>query len=123
MPWRAPAPARDPNPAFTYAEAAESDSDRLASFRRRQQEDLHRRSDGLAAHRRRLPFHQRFDEKTGAPRSADADPEAEGEEAWRTSEGERLGDFGVDEDVEFYDEENVPLAQVARRARAARQVS
>lgn len=39
----------------------------------------------------------------------------EGEESWRNSEGERLGDFGVDEDVEFYDEDEVPLAELMRR--------
>ncbi|GAB7354354.1 hypothetical protein MBLNU459_g4862t1 [Dothideomycetes sp. NU459] len=39
----------------------------------------------------------------------------EGEESWRNSEGERLGDFGVDEEVEFYDEDDVPLAELMRR--------
>ena len=40
----------------------------------------------------------------------------EGEEAWRNKEGERLADFGVDEDVDFYDEdENVPLAELIKR--------
>ena len=33
-----------------------------------------------------------------------------GEEEWRDSEGDRLDDFGVDEQVEFYDEDDVPLA-------------
>lgn len=32
------------------------------------------------------------------------DEDSEGEEAWRNSEGEKLGDFGVDEAVEFYDD-------------------
>lgn len=48
----------------------------------------------------------------------------EGEEAWRNSEGERLKDFGVDEDVEFYDEQeeeddDVPLGELLARKRAA----
>ncbi|OKL58377.1 Palmitoyltransferase pfa4 [Talaromyces atroroseus] len=42
----------------------------------------------------------------------------EGEEAWRNEEGERLNDFGVDEDVEFYDEEDVPLSVVRDRIKA-----
>lgn len=33
-----------------------------------------------------------------------------GEEAWRDGEGDRLDDFGVDENVEFYDEDVIPLA-------------
>ena len=42
--------------------------------------------------------------------------------AWRNSEGERLKDFGVDEDVEFYDEQDdddVPLSELLARKRAA----
>lgn len=50
---------------------------------------------------------------------AEAEAEAEGEEGWRNSEGERLRDFGVDEDVEFYDEDEVPLAELIRRRKAA----
>ncbi|KAJ5698700.1 hypothetical protein N7462_000705 [Penicillium macrosclerotiorum] len=37
------------------------------------------------------------------------DDSDEGEESWRNAEGERLRDFGVDEDVEFYDEDDIPL--------------
>ena len=42
----------------------------------------------------------------------------EGEEAWRNAEGERLDDFGVDEEVEFYDEEDVPLSVLRERIKA-----
>lgn len=35
-----------------------------------------------------------------------------GEHGWRDSEGDRLDDFGVDEDVEFYDGDQVPLAEL-----------
>lgn len=38
---------------------------------------------------------------------------------WRNKEGERLADFGLDEDAEFYDEENdLPLAEIMRRRKA-----
>ena len=47
-----------------------------------------------------------------------AGPVEEGEESWRNSEGERLKDFGVDEDAEFYDEDDIPLAELLRRRRA-----
>jgi hypothetical protein len=36
---------------------------------------------------------------------------------WRNKEGERLADFGLDEDAEFYDEDNLPLAEIMRRRR------
>lgn len=38
--------------------------------------------------------------------------------AWRDSEGERLEDFGVDEEIELYDEDDVPLAELIRRRSA-----
>ncbi len=49
------------------------------------------------------------------PHSAEYDiPRIDGE-IWRDSEGDRLNDFGVDEDAEFYDDENIPLAELLRR--------
>lgn len=39
----------------------------------------------------------------------------DGEEAWRNKEGERLADFGVDEMADFYDEDDLPLAELIRR--------
>jgi palmitoyltransferase len=54
-------------------------------------------------------------DERGLDRNVDFD---EGEEAWRNGEGERLDDFGVDEDVEFYDEEDVPLSVVRERIKA-----
>ena len=41
-----------------------------------------------------------------------------GEEAWRNKEGERLADFGVDEVADFYDEDDLPLAEIIRRRKA-----
>lgn len=38
-------------------------------------------------------------------------------EGWKNSEGERLDDFGVDEEAEFYDEEDTPLAVLLERRR------
>lgn len=87
-------------------------------------------------HRRR-PFHERLEQAkkpaenehqeaydsdefaieddTPEPASPTAPNPDEGEEGWRNSEGERLNDFGVDEDVEFYDEDDLPLAELVRR--------
>lgn len=41
-----------------------------------------------------------------------------GEEGWRNSDGDRLRDFGVDEDAEFYDEDDIPLAELLKRRKA-----
>jgi hypothetical protein len=68
--------------------------------------------------RRRL-FHQRYNkqvlEAKGMPKpDLYVEDEADGEETWRNREGERLKDFGLDEETEFYDEDEVPLAQLLR---------
>lgn len=118
----------------------------LEAFRKRQEADLARHESDRPY--RRLPFHERYETtqtvKQPAERTypednyyadhgdSDSEPDAdtgnqhtylrdgEGEEAWRNSEGERLGDFGVDEDADFYDEDDVPLAQLIRMRQKAK---
>lgn len=130
--------AAEDGPAFTFRDAQLGREDTLAAFRARQAED---------AVRRRKPFVQRLEASRDAGRDeheyaydhdADADADAdssaelsdanstedskhpEGEESWRNSEGERLQDFGVDEDVEFYDEQedDIPLSELLARRQA-----
>ncbi|KAJ4989260.1 palmitoyltransferase Pfa4 (DHHC zinc finger domain-containing protein) [Stagonosporopsis vannaccii] len=124
-------------PAFTYRDAQLGAEATVAAFRARQAED---------AVRRRKPFVQRMEavrerererERYGGyggydgveDEDEDEDEESdrgekehgEGEEGWRNSEGERLKDFGVDEDVEFYDEQedDMPLSELLARRQAA----
>ena len=127
--WPPPDPDRSvrmpvqETPAFTHATRPESDGDRLQAFQERQKADLERvRSDGRSYRRR--AFHERFGDEAadvGDDRHVGAagggGREAGGEEAWRNSEGERLGDFGVDEDAEFYDEDEIPLARLIQKKR------
>ncbi|KAJ0269998.1 hypothetical protein Brms1b_011886 [Colletotrichum noveboracense] len=40
---------------------------------------------------------------------------ADGEPGWTNADGERLQDFGVDEDEDMTDDEDVPLAEILRR--------
>ena len=119
--------------AFVYENSDHSTQDTLAAFKARQADD---------AVRRRKPFVERLEQSVarqsgevddgdyeyGDEASDDAEEEeketygdGEGEEGWRNSEGERLKDFGVDEDVEFYDEQEdeIPLAELLARRRAA----
>ncbi|KAJ4345769.1 Palmitoyltransferase [Didymosphaeria variabile] len=137
--YRRPPPSADTS-GFTYVESTLSPQDSLAAFRERQLAD---------AVRRRKPFVQRVEAQLARDRDGDGlgdaygdglsegemsdsddvqgggkpgDADGEGEEAWRNSEGERLKDFGVDEDVEFYDEQeddDVPLGELLARKRAA----
>jgi len=116
--------------AFVFQESKMSDHDAVEAFKARQAEDVVRR---------RRPFVERLEEQVerrddgeDCEYGDDASEEevsekekyadGEGEEGWRNSEGERLKDFGVDEDVEFYDEQEddeVPLSELIARRRAA----
>ncbi|MCJ1283658.1 Palmitoyltransferase [Xylographa opegraphella] len=110
--------------AFVHQDPDVSSRDQLDAFRHRQQEDLRRRAAIEPPAYRRQPFHQRYQELTlNQGNKQDRSPNfvsAEGEEAWRNSEGDRLNDFGVDEDVEFYDEDDIPLAELLSRRGAQR---
>lgn len=112
--WPPPDPDRmpriprnlDAQEAFTYQNAGFTVEDELKAFRERQQADL----------ARRRPFRDRFDRETDEPLADDYlhdDEELSGEEGWADSDGNRLQDYGVEEDVEFYDD--VPLAELIRR--------
>lgn len=88
----------------------------MEAFKRRQSDDFNRRY-AYSEIQRRKRFHDRYhqndnyeseDERQPGPVYGDLPDE--GEESWRNADGERLRDFGVDEDVEFYDEDDVPLA-------------
>lgn len=113
----------DSQHAFTYRENVTSNQDRVQAFKQRQQEDYKRINEGGSMFARRTPFSERFDgqgsETTEWGQDIPSDSRKnKGEEAWENSEGERLKDFGVDEDIEFYDEEDeVPLSQLLVRRR------
>jgi palmitoyltransferase len=114
------------------------------AFRRRQAADRARYEDADGEYVvRRRPFHERLEDmhNRGNDRVYEIEDEYEdeeavedeeepgqfpapqnnsdgsGEEGWRNKEGERLADFGVDEVAEFYDEDEVPLAELIRRRR------
>ncbi|KAK2737631.1 Palmitoyltransferase [Onygenales sp. PD_40] len=106
--------------AFTYQRQYHSQREEIEAFKTRQDEDIRRRQTGSEIERRR-PFHERYahyaeiagdSDLSESERGGNSDS---GEEGWRDSEGDRLGDFGVDEEVEFYDEDDIPLAELLRR--------
>lgn len=113
-----PASARPPRNIDmpTYATI----QDEIDAFNRRKQEDI-KRFQHNASLQRRKPFHHRYkkDEyvQSGSDESelGSEDESDEGEESWRNAEGERLRDFGVDEEAEFYDEEDIPLGVLIQR--------
>ncbi|ETN37375.1 uncharacterized protein HMPREF1541_08366 [Cyphellophora europaea CBS 101466] len=100
--------ALDAKNAFTYRHNGLSPEEELRAFKERQQADLVRRK----------AFGGRFDQETNEPIESDdleSDDDINGEEGWQDSGGNRLEDYGVDEGVEFYDEDDVPIAELIRR--------
>ena len=136
--WPPPDPDRMPRAprAWTSETPFVHEADDIEAFRRRQEEDLkrwNRNDDGL---QRRQPFIGRLEaqmkrqhgdngQKNFSSDDDNYDDEGtsrksvavntRGEEAWKNSEGDSLADFGLDEDVEFYDEEDIPLSLLMRR--------
>ena len=103
---------------LSFEDMNRSDAERLESFKARQSEDLKRPTYSSHLYRRQ-PFHERYLGQHSI-RHSDDSPVArnsKGEEAWRNVEGENLGDFGVDLDAEFYDEDEVPLANLLHQKR------
>ena len=127
--WPPPDPDRmprynrvsQPGKAFTQGQKFVTREEEIQAFRMRQERDLMRRKTQDEPTRRR-PFRHRFDANGSPKKSEDMYMQASsnsdsGEEAWQDYDGNRLKDFGVDENVEFYDEDDVPLAELMRRRR------
>ncbi|KAI9044719.1 putative palmitoyltransferase with autoacylation activity Pfa4 [Aspergillus affinis] len=123
--WPPPDPDRIPMPSKQHLSsgiatgAGNYGRDEIEAFNRRKEEDLNRSREELGIQRRRR-FHNRFEKSNDNKKqenesSDDIDRSEDGEEGWRNAEGERLGDFGVDEDAEFYDEEDIPLGVLMRQ--------
>jgi palmitoyltransferase len=116
----------DPNEAFTYPNRPLSNYDEIEAFKVRQQEDLLRRQNQSQI-RHREPFHKRQGGSTRPDAeysntgndmdTRDSDSES-GEEGWQDSGGNRLKDYGVDEVIEFYDEDDIPISELLRRRKA-----
>jgi len=94
----------------------------VGAFRRRQAHDLKRWERGpVKAPPARIPNHGIMSIESLAPIGdsivvADDDGEEEESDGWRNEDGERLADYGVDEEVEE-DDEDVPLAILVHRKR------
>ncbi|QIW95272.1 hypothetical protein AMS68_000790 [Peltaster fructicola] len=132
-PWPPPDPDRMFRSYKRQAGDAFTQPMDIESFKERQAADMQRYVHGEHLVRRK-PFADRYRQPIIAPKAeddyavTDGDDDEdepgygsdEGEEAWATKEGERLADFGVDEDIEFYDEDDVPLAELIRRRQELR---
>jgi palmitoyltransferase len=132
--WPPPDPDRmprterhlDPNEAFTYPNRPLSNYDEIEAFKMRQRDDLLRWQNQSEIHHCK-PFHDRQGSSAGPVLECDSteygndvddDASESGEEGWQDSGGNRLKDYGVDEVIEFYDEDEIPLSELLRRRKA-----
>jgi len=144
-------PPPDPDRTFRFTAPAPKSEDftpewDVDAFKQRQEADLGRylsSTDTTGVYRRK-PFHERLEEQVAQEKKNqeydseeyavfDDDEESiaepkktssakDGEEGWRNAEGERLADYGVDEDAEFYDEDDLPLAVLLRLRKATSKI-
>jgi palmitoyltransferase len=99
----------------------------VEAFRRRQREDWFERS-GRAEHadkdepkivfRRMSRLSDLSDPDEGDHYESEVEEGVDGEEGWTNAEGDRLRDFGVDEDAELLAEDEIPLGELLRRRKA-----
>lgn len=123
--WPPPDPDRMPRlqrndealEAFDTQHRGLSNDQEIQAFRRRQQDDYNRQHGDISTQRRK-PFHVRYGSSASSQFDGSLDHGSisdSGEEGWQDSGGNRLKDYGVDEDVEFYDEDDIPLAELLRK--------
>ncbi|GIK07312.1 palmitoyltransferase for Vac8p [Aspergillus viridinutans] len=127
--WPPPDPDRIPFPAkredlSAAIAAADASYHRAIQARNNQLSNDASHSEGAHNIQRRKRFHDRFNENKAKERDSESESDSsddgeaqDGEEGWKNSEGDRLRDFGVDEEVDFYDEEDIPLGILMQRRR------
>lgn len=103
--------------AFAYGQDQLSVRDQMEAFRQRQVADLRRFQKDSTPIVRRIPFYDHYESisqqaEKHSQQLDSTDGIICGKEGWRDPEGDSLNDFGVDEIVEFYDEDDLPLATI-----------
>ncbi|KAL8787535.1 MAG: hypothetical protein Q9213_002193 [Squamulea squamosa] len=117
--WPPPDPDRMPRQRYTleehdpFLQHDQASGIDVQAFRERQQKDHMRfvNGDGSVTRRGFSQLPNPIDDE----RSNDIGP------GWKDSDGDRLDDFGVDEEIEYFDEDDLPLAEVLRRRQHAQE--
>lgn len=86
--------------------------DYVQAFHERQQEDFRRRQNASRTPTSAVGTNDGLVMDQPAKGSKRTSKWGHGEARWKDSDGDGLEDFGVDANVEFYDEDDVPLAQL-----------
>lgn len=121
MPRPPPRNYEDTEHAFVHNDDVDED---IKAFRKRQHADLQRFKKPTGADIRRMEIEKSTDlNQEGGAYEIDEDYESEyeegadGEEGWTSADGARLRDFGVDEEAELLDDDDIPLGELLRRRR------
>ena len=127
MSWPPPDPDRIPR-LMTSAEPSRAQDqlsvrEQMEAFRQRQEADIRRLQKDAASVVQRKPFYDRYESISQQVENPSQQLDStngfiNGEQGWRDPEGDRLDDFGVDEFVEFYDEDDLPLATLLQQRRS-----
>ena len=109
--WPPPDPDKLPRVRRKVEDVDLTDLGDVAAFRERQQRDFNRTA------RAGQPLEDELEDLDGQDFDFESDSEEgiDGEPGWTNAEGDRLRDFGVDEDAELLDEDEIPLGELLRR--------
>ncbi|KAL8686985.1 MAG: hypothetical protein Q9218_006718 [Villophora microphyllina] len=125
-PWPPPDPDRMPRHRYKIADrgpftyGAHSSGPDVQGFRERQHQDYLRFANGRVLSLNGTPFIRGGDYsiQQGADHKRDNPGVVPG---WRDSAGDQLQDFGVDEDAEGNEEDDIPLAELLKQRKSARE--
>lgn len=108
--WPPPDPEKVPRASRIFQESEReygTQLEEMEAFKKRQQKDYQRWGQGELA-----------DDENGEEYSSESEQGDDGKKGWTNSEGDRLRDFGVDEDADVLAEDDIPLGELLRRRKA-----
>ncbi len=110
--WPPPDPDKMPRVRRNVNEEVDvKDVGDIEAFKRRQEKDYERWS-------RRDDLEEGGSDGEGEEYESEYEEGIDGEEGWTNAEGDRLRDFGVDEDAEVLADDEIPLGELLRRRKA-----
>ncbi|KAI4245555.1 MAG: hypothetical protein L6R42_010151 [Xanthoria sp. 1 TBL-2021] len=133
--WPPPDPDRMPRRQYNltdhddrFTNTDKASNINIQAFRERQRRDYLRFSnddDGYTEMKHRSTYNRSSDIWSDASDDASGEDEHQDQrdDEWRDAEGDRLRDFGVDEDeeeVEYVDEDDIPLSEIVSRRKNVR---
>jgi palmitoyltransferase len=121
--WPPPDPDKMPRAAIRLDQDPEirsyrSPAEEKIAFRQRQEEDFARRRRNATKEVQNGGDSDEWEPEDDESEFEEYEEGLDGEEGWTNSEGERLRDFGVDEDAEIVADDDIPLGELLRRRRA-----